>query len=51
MITKILIEIDYKKVLDERGLGMDIADNAQIHNTSSIMNAFVDRFQSSIQIK
>ncbi|MBK6544066.1 MAG: hypothetical protein IPO78_11475 [Saprospiraceae bacterium] len=50
-ITKILIEIDYKKLFDEGGLGMDIAANPQIHNTSSIMNAFVDRFQSSIQIK
>lgn len=45
------MDIDFKKIFEINGTGMDIASNPQIHNSSDIMTAFVDRYKAAIQIR
>lgn len=51
MSTEITIEIDYKKLFNANGVAMDIPSYPQIHNSSIIMNAFVNRFLLAVQVK
>ncbi len=50
-ITKIEIWIDYKKLFEEGATGIDIPNNSQIHNMSSLMLSFMNRFQNAVSIK
>jgi len=45
------MDIDFKKIFEINGTGMDIPSNPQIHNSSDIMTAFVDRYKAAIQIR
>lgn len=47
----IYMDIDFKKIFEINGTGMDIPGNPQIHNSSDIMNAFVDRYKEAITIR
>lgn len=49
--TSIEIFVDYKKLFEDNGNALDIPANPQIHNTSIVMQAFMDRYGSAIIVK
>jgi len=46
-----VIEIDHKALFAEDANGMDIAANPQIHNKSSLMDAFMNRYQAAFHMQ
>lgn len=49
--TRLVIEIDHKALFAEDANGMDIAANPQIHNKSSLMDAFMNRYQTAFHMQ
>ena len=49
--TSVEIQMDYKELFKEGNTGLDIPAAPQIHNTSSTMLAFMDRFQNALSVK
>ncbi len=49
--TRLILQIDHQALFGEDIDGMDIASNPQIHNKSTVLDAFMNRFKASIQLK
>ncbi|MBK8956239.1 MAG: hypothetical protein IPM34_11895 [Saprospiraceae bacterium] len=49
--TRIIIHLDHQLVFSEGPQGMDISTTPQIHNKSTVMDAFMDRYQQAFRIE
>ncbi|MBK9109020.1 MAG: hypothetical protein IPM92_11820 [Saprospiraceae bacterium] len=49
--TKIILHVNHKLLFADSLQGMDIASNPQIHNKSTVMDAFMNRFKDAFRIE